>query len=327
MNTIINFLFAAIKAGTPLLFGTTGEIITEKSGSLNLGVEGMMYMGAFAGFFAGFVTDSIIAALFTAFAAGALGALIFAFFTVTMQANQNVTGLTLTIFGTGFAIFFGEMLIKGTKGGNPKLSAAFSAKLAEIPIPVLSDIPYVGKVLFSHNILVYFSLAVAVICWVYLNYTRPGLRMRAVGENPAAADASGINVNLIKYINIIIGGGICGLGGAYIALINGNGVWNNGCINGQGWISVALVIFARWSPLKAVLGSLIFGGFSVFQVRANDFAAAFPLLSFLADIPNAFYIMLPFVITAVVLVISTMHRRRINAQPASCGVNYYREER
>lgn len=327
MNTVINFLFAAIKAGSPLLFGTTGEIITEKSGSLNLGVEGMMYMGAFAGFFAGFVTDSVIIALFAAFAAGAFGALIFAFFTVSMQANQNVTGLTLTIFGTGFAIFFGEMLIRSTKSGNPKLSAVFSAKLAEIPIPGLSDIPYVGKVLFSHNILVYFSLAVAVICWIYLNYTRPGLRMRAVGENPAAADASGINVNFIKYLNIILGGGICGLGGAYIALINGNGVWNNGCINGQGWIAVALVIFARWSPLKAVLGSLIFGGFSVFQVRAKDFAAVFPALSFLGSIPNAFYVMLPFVITAVVLVISTIRRRRINAQPASCGINYYREER
>lgn len=327
MNTIINFLFAAIKAGTPLLFGTTGEIITEKSGSLNLGVEGMMYMGAFAGFFAGFLTDSILAALFAAFAAGAFGALIFAFFTVTMQANQNVTGLTLTIFGTGLASFFGEMLIKGTEGGTPKLSAAFSAELAERPVPVLSEIPYAGKVLFSHNILVYLSLAAAIICWIYLNYTLPGLKMRAVGENPAAADASGINVNLVKYVNCVLGGGICGLGGAYIALINGNGVWNNGCISGQGWISVALVIFARWSPLKAVFGSLVFGGFSVFQVRANDFAAAFPALSFLSDIPNAFYVMLPFVITAVVLVISSVPRRRISAQPAACGVNYYREER
>lgn len=327
INTVINFLFAAIKAGTPLLFGTTGEIVTQKSGNLNLGVEGLMYMGAFAGFYAGFVSDSIIAALLAAFAGGALGAFIYAFFTVTMQANQNVTGLTLTIFGTGLAVFFGERLIAHTEGGNPKLSAVFSAKLAEIPIPYLSDIPYVGRILFSHNILVYLSIAVAVVCWAYLNLTRPGLRLRAVGENPAAADASGINVFLVKYVNIIIGGGICGLGGAYISLINGNGVWNNGCINGQGWISVALVIFARWNPLKAILGSLIFGGFTVFQVRANDFTAAFPALSFLADIPNAFYVMLPFLITAIVLVAGSVGSRRINPQPASCGVNYSREER
>jgi ABC-type uncharacterized transport system permease subunit len=327
MNTIVNFLFAAVKAGTPLLFGTTGEIITEKSGNLNLGVEGMMYLGAFAGFFAGFLTGSLTAALLAAFAAGAFGALIFAFFTVTMQANQNVTGLTLTIFGTGTAAFFGEMLIKSTEGGNPKLSADFSAKLAEKAIPVLSDIPFIGKVLFSHNILVYFSLLVAVISFAYLNFTRPGLRMRAVGENPAAADASGINVSFVKYFNTILGGGICGLGGAYISLINGNGVWNNGCINGQGWIAVALVIFARWNPVKAIFGSLVFGGFTIFQVRAKDFAAAFPALSFLGDIPNAFYIMLPFLITAAVLIVSSMRRRRINAQPAACGMNYYREER
>lgn len=327
MNTVINFLFAAIKSGTPLLFGTTGEIITQKSGSLNLGVEGMMYMGAFAGFFAGFVTDSVIIAMLAAFAAGALGAFVFAFLTVSMQANQNVTGLTLTIFGSGLAIFCGEMLIRNTEGGNPKLSTGFTARLAEIKLPVLSDILYAGKVLFSHNMLVYLAIAVAVLCWIYLNFTRPGLRTRAVGENPAAADASGINVNLVKYVNIILGGGICGLGGAYIALINGNGVWNNGCVNGQGWISVALVIFARWSPVKAILGSLIFGGFTVFQVRANDFAAAFPALSFLSAVPNAFYVMLPFVITAIVLIISTIRRSRVNSQPASIGINYYREER
>ncbi len=327
MNTIINFLFAAIKAGCPLLFGTTGEIITEKSGSLNLGVEGLMYMGAIAGFWCGFSTGSIITALFGAFAAGAFGGLLFAFFTVTLQANQNVTGLTLTIFGTGAAAFFGEMLIKSTEGGNPKLASEFSAKLAEINIPFLSDIPYAGKVLFSHNVLVYLSIVLAVICWIYIKYTRPGLRMRAVGENPSAADACGINVTAVKYINIMLGAGICGIGGAYISLINGNGVWNNGCINGQGWISVALVIFARWSPMRAIFGSLVFGGFTVFQVRANDFASAFPMLSWLSAVPNAFYVMLPFLITAVVLIFSNFGNKKINAQPASCGINYYREER
>ena len=327
MNTIINFIFAAIKAGAPLLFGTTGEIITEKSGSLNLGVEGIMYMGAFAGFLAGFLTNNILLALLAAMLAGALCGLLFAFFTVTLQANQNVTGLTLTIFGAGCAEFFGEMLIRSTENGNPKLSNEFYSKLSEIHIPYLSDIPVIGKILFSHNILVYLGIAVAVICGIYLHNTRAGLRMRAIGENPAAADAYGINVTAVKYFNIMLGGAICGLGGAYISLINGNGVWNNGCISGQGWIAVALVIFARWNPFTAILGSLIFGGFTVFQVRAHDFSAAFPVLSFLDKIPNAIYVMLPFLITAIVLIISTIKKDRVSNEPAACGLNYYREER
>ncbi|MBQ9922104.1 MAG: ABC transporter permease [Clostridia bacterium] len=327
MNTIINFLFAAIKAGVPFLYGTTGEIITQKSGSLNLGVEGVMYMGAFVGFYAGFKTNSIFFAVLAAFLTGVAASFLFAFLTVTLQANQNVTGLALTIFGGGFSTFFGEMMIKFTPGGQPKLSEEFIKGLSEIKIPYLSDIPYVGKMLFSHNILVYFSVIVAVLCWIYLKFTRAGLNTRSVGENPAAADASGLNVNLIKYLNIMLGGGICGMGGAYVSLINGGGVWNNGCVNGQGWISVALVIFAAWSPAKAIFGSLVFGMFMELQIRANDFAHEFPFLSFLGNIPTAFYKMLPFVITALVLVVASVSQKREGNQPSACGINYYREER
>ena len=327
MNTIINFLFASIKAGVPFLYGTTGEIITQKSGSLNLGVEGMMYMGAFVGFYAGFKTESLIIALLAAFLTGVAAAFVFAFLTVTLQANQNVTGLTLTIFGGGFSVFFGEMMIKNTEGGNPKLSESLLATLAEIKMPYLSDIPYVGKMLFSHNILVYLAIFVAIICWIYLKFTKLGLKTRSVGENPAAADASGMNVTFIKYANIMLGGGICGLGGAYVSLINGGGVWNNGCVNGQGWIAVALVIFASWSPAKAIFGSLVFGMFTELQIRANDFAYEFPALGFLTDIPTAFYKMLPFIITALVLVFSSVSKKREGNQPAACGINYYREER
>lgn len=327
MNTIINFLFAAIKAGVPFLYGTTGEIITQKSGSLNLGVEGMMYMGAFVGFYAGFKTESLVIALLAAFFTGVAAAFVFAFLTVTLQANQNVTGLTLTIFGGGFSVFFGEMMIKNTEGGNPKLSDKLLSALYEIKIPYLSDIPYVGKLLFSHNVLVYFAILVAIVCWIYLRFTKYGLKTRSVGENPAAADASGLNVTLIKYANVMLGGGICGLGGAYISLINGGGVWNNGCVNGQGWIAVALVIFASWSPAKAIFGSLIFGMFTELQIRANDFATEFPFLGFLGKIPTAFYKMLPFVITALVLVFASVSKKREGNQPSSCGINYYREER
>jgi len=323
VNTIINFLFAAVKNGAPLLLGTTCEIITEKSGSLNLGVEGIMALGAFAGYYAAYRTGSLIMAILAAFIVGALAGLIFAFLTVTLQANQNVTGLTLTIFGSGVALFFGEILIKQ----RPKLSAALNNLLSGTEIPLLSRIPVLGRILFSQNILVYLAIIIAVLAGVYLKYTRIGLKVRAVGENPAAADASGINVSLTRYVNAMLGGGICGIGGAYLSLINGRGDWDNNSVSGQGWISVALVIFARWSPFGALLGSLVFGDFYVFQIRVNDIVATFPFLSFLSGIPNAFYSMLPFVITALVLVISSVKRKKIGVQPSSCGVNYYREDR
>lgn len=315
---IINFLFASIKAGTPLLFGTTGEIMTEKSGNLNLGVEGMMFMGAFLGFYTGYHTGSLALALLAAFAIGVFAALIYAVLTVSFMANQNVTGLTLTIFGTGFAQFFGEMMINEA-GGSPKLSESFMNMISEKPLPLLGNIPVLGKLLFSHNPLVYLSIIIAVICMIYMAKTRAGLNMCAVGENPAAADAAGINVTRVKYIHIMLGGGICGLGGAYLSLINGGGIWNNsGVVNGQGWISVALVIFASWNPLKAIFGSLVFGAFSVlrFYVPKN-----------IIEIPNAFYVMLPFVITTLVLIVTSMRKSKEGSQPAGCGLNYFREER
>lgn len=315
---MIHFLFAAIKAGTPLLLGTTGEIITEKAGNLNLGVEGMMFLGAFAGFYVGHHTGSVLLALIAAFLLGAAGALVYAFLTVTLKANQTVAGLALTIFGTGFANFFGQIMIAGAEGGIPKLPEQFVSRIAERPLPILGEIPYIGKLFFSHNFLVYLAIIVAVLCWVYMSKTRPGLNMRSVGENPGAADAAGINVTRTKYLNILLGGGICGLGGAYISLINGGGVWNNNCVNGQGWIAVALVIFASWSPMRAIGGSLIFGAFTVLQFYAPKDVIA---------IPNAFYVMLPYLITAIVLVFSSVKKSKEHAQPAGCSVNYFREER
>jgi general nucleoside transport system permease protein len=315
---IINFLFAAIKAGTPLLFGTTGEIMTEKTGHLNLGVEGMMFMGAFLSFFVAYHSDNLLLALLAAFAIGVFAALIYAILTVSFMANQNVTGLTLTIFGTGFAKFFGAMMIDEA-GGSPKLSTNFLKAISEKSIPVLGDIPVIGKLLFSHNPLVYLAVVIAIICTIYMLKTRSGLNMRAVGENPGAADAAGINVTLTKYLHIMVGGGICGLGGAYLSLINGGGIWNNSSVvNGQGWISVALVIFASWNPAKAIIGSLVFGAFSVLQ---------FYVPKNIIEIPNAFYVMLPFLITTFVLIITSMKKSKEGSQPAGCGVNYFREER
>lgn len=318
MTQLINFLYASIKAGTPLLFGTSGEILTQKSGNMNLGVEGMMYLGAIASFYVGFNTNNFPLAILAAAAAGAFGALIFAFITVTLKANQTVTGLALTIFGTGVANFFGEVLANRVPNGSPKLPEGFMTNLAAKNLFGLADAPVVGRLLFNHNILVYLGVVIAIIMGIYLRYTRFGLNVRSVGENPAAADAAGINVTLIKYVNTVIGGSVCGLGGAYIALVNGGGVWNNGCVNGQGWIAVALVIFASWSPFKALLGSLVFGASTVLQ---------FYVPRDVIELPNAFYMMLPFLITSAVLVITSMKKKKEGAQPASCGANYFREER
>lgn len=313
-----NFLYAAILASVPLLFGTVGEIITERAGNLNLGVEGMMYMGAVLGFFGGYVTGSMTVALLCAFGAGALGALIYAFLTVTLKANQNVTGLTLTIFGTGFANFVGENLIINSPTASAVLPASMKSALSAYAIPVLSDIPYIGPLLFNHTIFVYIAYIAAIALGAYLFHTRKGLNLRAVGENPAAADAAGVNVSLYKYAHILLGGGLCGLGGAYVSLITCGGAWTYNCVNGLGWIAVALVIFASWNPYRAVLGAMVFGALSVLRLY---------MPSGFVSIPASIFSMLPFVVTAVVLVISSMKLNRERAQPKSCGINYFREER
>ncbi|MGN0608501.1 MAG: ABC transporter permease [Oscillospiraceae bacterium] len=318
MDMFINFLVAAVLAGTPLLFGTVGEIINEKAGHLNLGVEGMMAIGACAGFMAGYRSDSLIIAVIAAFLAGAAGALIYALLTVTFMADQNVTGLTLTIFGCGISNFIGEYNIARSEMGNLKLPEHITSQIRNLNIPVLSDIPVVGKLLFSYNIFVYFGVVIAIIVFIYLNKTKSGLNLRTIGENPAAADAVGIHVARNKYISLLIGGGICGIGGAYCSMIICGGVWMSDSVNGLGWISVALVIFAAWSPLKAIGGSLVFGAFSVLK---------YYMPKSIITLPNAFYDMLPFLITALILVITSVRKNKGRAQPASCGINYFREER
>lgn len=318
MNMFLNFLVAAVLAGTPLLFGTLGEIMNEKSGHLNLGVEGMMAMGACAGFMAGFLTNSLPIALLAAFAAGVLGALVYAVLTITFMANQNVTGLTLTIFGVGISNFVGEYMIATAKTTSLKLPEQITAQLSNVNVPGLSSIPVVGPLLFQYNPFVYLGIVIAVICGIYLNHTKLGLNLRAIGENPAAADAVGIKVTKSKYLNVLIGGGICGIGGAYCSMIINGGVWMSNSVNGLGWIAVALVIFASWSPTKAIFGSFVFGAFNVLKYYVPKSIIV---------IPNAFYDMLPFIITALVLVIASIRKSKENAQPASCGVNYFREER
>lgn len=318
MNTFVNFLHAALLAGTPLMFGTLGEITTEKAGNLNLGVEGMMSIGAIAGFYVGFTTQNILLAVLGAFAAGILSSLIYAFLTVTLKANQNVTGLTLTIFGVGFSNFFGDFLRESADVSVLKLSDKITNAVQAVHIPVLSDLPYVGKLFFQYNPFVYFGILLCIIMGIYINHTRKGLNLRAIGENPGAADAAGINVTRVKYFNILLGGGICGIGGAYISLVLCGGVWVTNSVNGLGWIAVALVIFASWNPFKAILGSFIFGAFNILK---------FYIPKSIISIPEAIFDMLPFLVTAIVLIVTSIRKSKENTQPAGCGINYFREER
>lgn len=306
-----DFLAACIVAGMPLLLATVGEIITEKSGSLNLGVEGMMLMGAVMGFYTAQTVGNAGLAVLAALIAGGTGALIFAFLTVTLRANQVVTGLTLTIFGTGFARFVGKPLLGTT------IPPEVAEMLSDKPIPLLSSIPGIGQILFAHDVIVYVGYAVFIIAGVYLYKTRFGLNLRAVGENTGAADASGVNINLYKYAHIIAGGMLCGLGGAYLSLVR-IPIWQEDVVNGRGWIAVALVIFASWNPVKAFFGAVLFGGLSILGLKLQ--AMGIHLSQYLVD-------MVPYIATILIVVISTRRQNKENSPPSDLGVNYFREER
>lgn len=317
-SMIVNFLYASILAGVPLLLGTIGEILTQKSGNINLGVEGMMYLGAISGFYGAYALDSIVLSVLFGFVGGMLGALIYALLTVTLKADQNVAGLTLTIFGTGVANSIGASLVKASIDNNVSISPYIKSLCRDIDFGFLSKIPLLGKLIFSHNFFVYIALFAAIIMGYYLNHTRLGRNLRAIGENPAAADSAGINVNRYKYVHILMGGGLSGIAGTYIALITCGGTWTHNAVAGQGWIAVALVIFASWKPYKAIFGSIIFGALSILRLY---------LPKTLIDIPPAIFSMLPFIVTSMVLVISSINMKKENQQPLSCGMNYFREER
>ena len=327
LGVVTSFVHNIVVYNIPLLYGTVGEIVVEKSGSLNLGVEGIMAVGAIFGYIVGCYTNSMLVGILTAFAMGALMGLLFAALTVSLQANQNITGLTLTTFGLGVYFFVGNA-IKAVAW--PAMSDYSSIKngFADIAIPGLSQIPVIGKGLFSHNILVYLGVVIALCMWYYLNRTNPGLRLRAVGENPGSADSVGINVKRVKYLHICLGCGIMGIGGYYMGL-NMSGSFNSACwINGYGWIAVALVIFANWNPTMAILGTFVFGFFNTLRVSGSSLAVAFPeALGWLAKVPTQLYQALPFIITAIVLVVTSVRKREGSGLPAALGLNYFREER
>ena len=328
LGVLTSFIHNIVVYNIPLLYGTVGEIVVEKSGSLNLGVEGIMAVGAIMGYIIGCWTNSLLVGILAAFGAAALCGLLFAVLTVSLQANQNITGLTLTTFGLGVYFFVGNSLrslkIWPAMGDYLGIKEGF----ADISIPLLSRIPVIGKGLFSHNILVYLGIVIAIVMWWYLKHTTPGLRLRAVGENPGAADSVGINVKRMKYLHICLGCGIMGIGGYYMGLMM-SGSFNASCwINGYGWIAVALVIFANWNPALSILGTFVFGFFNTLRVSGSSLAQAFPkALGWLAGIPTQLYQALPFVITAIVLVVSSISKKKQSGLPAALGLNYLREDR
>ena len=327
MSWLIALITAAVVTGAPLLFGTVGEILSEKSGNLNLGVEGMMFMGGAVGLGAAFYYEklaggaasghlAVVLAIVAAFAAGALGALIYAFLTITLRANQNVTGLALAIFGTGVGQYIGE-LMRVKEGGFVAVSNELKTYFQNSPFPqVLQDIPVVGGLLFSYNVFVYLGIIVAVLMGLYLNRTRSGLYLRSVGESPATADAAGINVGRYKYLSTIIGGGISAVGGMVYIMTTAGCVWNHEGLSGEGWLAVALVIFCLWSPYRALWGSVLFGGLMILYLRL--------VLPFF---PTQLYKILPYVVTVIVLILTSMRNNREKQPPASLGLAYFREER
>lgn len=324
---IIGLIKAAVLNGTPLLFGTSGEILTEKSGNMNLGVEGLMFMGGAFGLCGAFVYGQIagdsasgavavIIALLLSFAAGAVGSLIFSFLTITLRANQNVTGLALTIFGTGVGQFVGE-LMRLKVGGNVTVSNALKDAFADPILPeFLQNIPVLGPILFSYNFFVYLGFAMAVAMAYFMSKTRSGLNLCAVGESPATADAAGINVTKYRYLATVIGGGISAIGGMVYTMTIAGSVWNHSGLSGEGWVAVALVIFCLWKPLNALWGSILFGGLLILYLRLP-----IPFL------PTQIYKVVPYIVTAIVLIVVSMRQRREDQPPQGLGLNYFREER
>lgn len=307
-NFVISVLAAAVAAGTAILYACLGELITERAGVLNLGIEGIMLMGALSGVMACVWTGSAWAGALAALVAGAAMAAIHALLCVGLRANQVVSGLALTIFGTGLSAFLGRDIV-----GQPPPD-----DFGQLAVPLLADLPALGRILFRQSALVYISYGLVVFLWWYIYRTRAGLRLRAIGERPEAADAMGVDVARLRAMYVIAGGALAGLGGAAISLGTNPG-WTEGMTAGRGWIAVALVIFAAWNPARAAVGAYLFGGVEAGQFRLQ--AAG-------VDISAFFLNMLPYLFTILVLILSTREAtRRALSAPAALGRAYVREER
>ena len=327
---IIGFIQRAVVQGIPLLFGSTGEILTEKSGNLNLGVPGIMYMGGMSGVIGAFLYEQSlpspeainpVLAVLIPLLACLIGSLfigfIYAFLTITLRANQNVTGLALTTFGTGFGNFFGGSLIKLSGSDMPSIALTNTSNCFRTQLPFADKLGWFGELFLSYSFLAYLAVIIAVICAVVLKRTRVGLQLRSVGESPATADAAGINVNRYKYVATCVGAMIAGLGGLYYVMDYANGVWSNNGFGDRGWLAVALVIFAVWRPGISVFGSILFGGLLIIYNYIPNLSMA----------AQELFKMTPYVVTIIVLLAVSMRKKKESQPPASLGLSYFREER
>lgn len=315
---MLTFLVSAIRLGMAFLFGSTGETITEKSGHLNLGIPGVMCVGASCGCYAEYLyldaakrnASPFLAILIPILATvlgGALMGLLYSFLTVTLRANQNVTGLAMTTFGVGVSDFMiartGPIYTKGTRYFTE-------------PLPFAEDLGWFGKLFLSHGILIYLAIIIALVSSFVLSKTRIGLNLRSVGENPATADAAGINVSLYRYCATCIGCGIAGLGGLTFIMDYLHGNWEY-CIDAIGWLAIALVIFTVWKPNLGIIGSIVFGALYI----ASSYITGVSFAN------KEIFKMLPYVVTIIVLIFTSIRDKKENQPPQSLGLSYFREER
>ncbi len=335
LSAIISYISSSIPLGVPLLYGSTGEIITEKSGHLNLGIPGIMYVGSISSVIGAFIYEAACASagvalnpilavlipLLSCIAGSVLMGLIYSFLTVTLRVNQNVTGLALTTFGVGLGNFFGGSLIKLVDSDMPSVALTKTSVFFHIGIPGGSNLGWFGQIFLSHDFLTYLAIIIAIIASVMLSKSRIGLNLRAVGENPATADAAGINVTRYKYLATCIGSAIAGLGGLQYVMVYADGVWSNNAFGDRGWMAIALVIFALWKPWMAIIGSFLFG----MLCNLNNYMAMFGVP--LGTDTQELFIMLPYAVTIIVLIITSMRKKREHQPPQSLGLSYFREDR
>ena len=328
-STLVTFIQRAILQGIPLLYGSTGEILTEKSGNLNLGIPGIMYVGGISGVIGAFLYEdsmgtntlnpflAVLIPLLCTVLGSFLTGLIYCFLTVTLRANQNVTGLAITTFGVGFGNFFGSSLVKLTGSDVPSVALTRTSAFFTKKLPFAETTGWFGKIFFSYSFLAYAAIIIAFLVAFFLRRTRGGLHLRAVGENPATADAAGISVSKSKYLATCIGSVIAGLGGLFYVMDYANGVWSNEGFGDRGWLAIALVIFAIWKPDLGILGSILFGGLYIVYLFIPGLKMS----------TQELFKMLPYIVTIIVLIIVSVRKKREDQPPASLGLSYFREDR
>ena len=332
MFDIVAFIPRAVGQGIPLLYGSTGETLTQKSGNLNLGIPGVMYVGAISGVIGAFFYENSVPAgeslngflaisipLLCSLVGSLLMGLLYCFLTVSLRANQNVTGLAMTTFGVGFGNFFGGSLIKIAGADVPSIALSKTSLYFSASLPFAGKLGWFGKVFLSYGFLAYIAIIIAFTASAILNRTRTGLHLRAVGESPTTADAACINVTAYKYFSTCIGCMIAGLGGLYYVMDYACGVWSNDAFGDRGWLAIALVIFTIWKPNVGVISSILFGGLYILYLYLPT---GMDHMEY-----KELYKMIPYIVTLVVLVITSMRNKRENQPPASLGLPYFREER